>query len=150
MSEENIKDQLTAAMKTAMKNKEKDRLNVIRMALSALKQVEVDERITLENDRILTILDKMVKQRRESAKQYEEANRPELAENELAEVTILQDFLPAALAEDELKKLVSDAISQSGASGMQDMGKVMGILKPQVQGRADMGQVSATVKALLQ
>lgn len=149
MSDETIKDILTAQMKKAMKDKDKDRLGVIRMALSALKQVEVDERITLENDRIIAILDKMVKQRRESAKQYKDAGRTELEATELMEISILQEFLPAALTEDELTKLIETAIADSGASGMQDMGKVMGLLKPQVQGRADMGQLSGKVKALL-
>ena len=134
-----LKEQLTAAMKDAMRAKEKARLGVFRMALSAIKQIEVDERIEPDDARVLALLDKLIKQRKDSATQYRDAGRPELAETEEAEILVLQEFLPAQLSDDEIDALIDDAISQTGAAGMQDMGKVMGILKPQLQGRADMG-----------
>ena len=119
------------------------------MALAAFKQIEVDERIEVNEERALQIIDKMVKQRRESARQYQEAKREDLAEVELTEIEVLQEFLPQALSETELETLTKDAIQKSGAQSMKDMGKVMGILKPQIQGRADMGIVSKLVKSLL-
>ena len=149
MPDSNIKSALSDAMKAAMRAKEKDRLSVIRMALAAFKQIEVDERIEVGEERALQIIDKMVKQRRESARQYQDAKREDLAEVELTEIEVLQEFLPQALSETELKTLTKDAIQKSGAQSMKDMGKVMGILKPQIQGRADMGVVSKLVKSLL-
>lgn len=149
MPDSNIKSALSDAMKAAMRAKEKDRLSVIRMALAAFKQIEVDERIEVGEERALQIIDKMVKQRRESARQYQDAKREDLAEVELTEIEVLQEFLPQALSETELKILTKDAIQKSGAQSMKDMGKVMGILKPQIQGRADMGIVSKLVKSLL-
>ena len=149
MPDSNIKSALSDAMKAAMRAKEKDRLSVIRMALAAFKQIEVDERIEVGEERALQIIDKMVKQRRESARQYQDAKREDLAEVELTEIEVLQEFLPQALSETELKTLTKDAIQKSGAQSMKDMGKVMGILKPQIQGRADMGIVSKLVKSLL-
>ena len=144
-----LKEQLTAAMKDAMRAKEKARLGVFRMALSAIKQIEVDERIEPDDARGLALLDKLIKQRKDSATQYRDAGRPELAETEEAEILVLQEFLPAQLSDDEIDALIDDAISQTGAAGMQDMGKVMGILKPQLQGRADMGAASVKVRAKL-
>ena len=144
-----LKEQLTAAMKDAMRAKEKARLGVFRMALSAIKQIEVDERIEPDDARVLALLDKLIKQRKDSATQYRDAGRPELAETEEAEILVLQEFLPAQLSDDEIDALIDDAISQTGAAGMQDMGKVMGILKPQLQCRADMGAASGKVRAKL-
>ncbi|HET8668145.1 MAG TPA: GatB/YqeY domain-containing protein [Terriglobales bacterium] len=149
MSEVTLKDKLTEAMKEAMKNKEKERLATIRLALSALKQVEVDERITLDDARIIAILDKMVKQRRDSITQYEQGGRQDLADQERYEISVLSDFLPAALTEAEINALIDAAVTETGASGMADMGKLMNVLRPQLQGKADMGAVSALVKAKL-
>jgi uncharacterized protein YqeY len=133
----------------AMRAKDKPRLGVIRLALAAIKQREVDERIELDDTQVLAVIDKMVKQRRDSAQQFTDANRPELADQENFEIGVLQDYLPAALDETELDALITKAIADSGAGSMKEMGKVMGILKPQVQGRADMGAVSQRIKALL-
>lgn len=144
-----LKSQITDAMKTAMRAKEKERLGTIRMILAELKRIEVDERIELDDARILTILDKMLKQRRDSVSQFEAAGRQELADVEKTEITVIQDFLPAALSEEEIGQLVDDAIASTGAEDMKDMGKVMGLLKPQMQGRADMGEVSKLIKARL-
>ena len=141
-----LKTTINNAMKDAMRAKDKARLTTIRLALSAIKQVEVDTRTELDDATILAILDKMVKQRRESIKMYEEAGRQELADVEHAEIEVLQEFLPQALSEEEINQLIEQAISQSGAESMRDMGKVMGILKPQLQGRADMGKVSGLIK----
>ena len=134
-----LKEQLTAAMKDAMRAKEKARLGVFRMALAAIKQIEVDERIEPDDARVLALIDKLIKQRKDSATQYRDADRPELAETEEAEIVVLQEFLPTQLTDAEIDTLIDDAIAQTDAAGMQDMGKVMGILKPQLQGRADMG-----------
>jgi len=144
-----LKDQLTQAMKDAMRAKETARLGVIRMALAALKQVEVDERIELDDTRVLAILDKQIKQRIDAAKQYTDAGRQDLADTELAEVEVLRTFMPAQLSDAEIAQLIEDAMAATGASGMQDMGKVMGVLKPKLQGRADMGKVSGLIKARL-
>jgi uncharacterized protein YqeY len=135
--------------KIAMKAKDKLRLGAIRLALSAIKQREVDERITLTDEDIIAILTKMVKQRRDSVAQFEKANRQDLADAELAEIKVLEDFMPQPLSEEEVAELVESAIAESGAAGMQDMGKVMGVLKPQIQGRADMGKVSGLVRSKL-
>lgn len=149
MSDNTLKAQITDAMKDAMRARDKERLAAIRLIQADIKRIEVDERIEVDDARVLAILDKMVKQRRDSIQQYQDANRPELAAKEQAEIDVIQQFLPAQLSETELDQLVADAVSQSGAASMQDMGKVMAILKPQVQGRADMGAVSKTVKASL-
>lgn len=122
---------------------------MLRTIMSEFKKVEVDERIELDDARVLAILDKAVKQRRDAAQQYLDANRNDLAEIEQFEIGVLQTFLPKALSEDELKSLVEAAIAESGAESMRDMGKVMAIVKPKAQGRADMGDVSKLVKALL-
>jgi len=137
------------AVKAAMRAKEKERLGTLRLITAEFKRVEVDERIEIDDARALLILDKMCKQRRDSIAQYMDAGREELAAKEQAEINVISEFLPEALSEEELAKLVADAIAQSGAAGMQDMGKVMGILKPQVQGRADMAQISQLVKSQL-
>ncbi|MEC9255785.1 MAG: GatB/YqeY domain-containing protein [Pseudomonadota bacterium] len=135
------------AVKAAMRAKEKERLSALRLITAEFKKVEVDERIEVDDARALQILDKMCKQRRDSIKQYQDAGRDELAAVEQAEIDVISEFLPEAISDEELSQMVSDAIAQSGAAGMQDMGKVMGILKPKVQGRADMGQVSQMVKS---
>ncbi len=140
-------EQLKEEQKLAMKAKDKPRLGTIRLALSAIKQREVDEKITLTDDDILAVLTKMVKQRRDSVAQFESAGRQDLADAESAEITVLEEFMPQPLSEDEVVELVKAAIAESGAQGMQDMGKVMAVLKPQIQGRADMGKVSGLVKA---
>jgi uncharacterized protein YqeY len=144
-----LKDQIQDAMKTAMKSGDKERLAVVRLMLSAMKQVEVDERIELDDDRVLGILDKMVKQRRESISQYEQGGRDDLASKEQAEIDVIADFLPQPLSDEEIETIINEAISQTGAESMKDMGKVMGIVKPQITGRADMGAVSGKIKALL-
>ena len=144
-----MKTTLKDAMKEAMRAKDKPRLSAIRLVQAEIKRVEVDERIDIDDARVLAILDKMVKQRRDSISQYEAAGRQELAEIEIAEINVIQDFLPTALSDTEITELVQSAISQVGASSMADMGKVMGILRTQVQGRADTGVVSGLVKAAL-
>lgn len=137
------------AVKEAMRAKDKPRLNALRLITAEFKRVEVDERIDIDDARALAILDKMTKQRRDSISQYAAAGRDDLVTVEQYEIDVLQAFLPEALSEEELAQLVADAIAQSGAAGMQDMGNVMGILKPQVQGRADMAQISQLVKSQL-
>ncbi len=144
-----LKQSIMDAVKAAMRAKEKERLATLRLIQSELKRVEVDERIELDDARVLAILDKMVKQRRDSIKQYQDASRPELAEAEQREVDVIQDFLPQPLGEEEVAAIVAQAIQDSGANNMQDMGKVMGLVKPQIQGRADMGVVSKLVKSKL-
>ncbi len=144
-----LKQTITAEMKAAMRAKEKERLGTIRMILAELKRIEVDERIELDDARVLAVMDKMSKQRRDSIAQYDEAGRADLADAERRELEVIKTFLPQPLTEQEVADLVSAAISQSGAQSMQDMGKVMGILKPQISGRADMGVVSKQVKEQL-
>ena len=141
-----LKNQIQSEMKTAMKSGDKRRLGVIRLMLAAIKQREVDERIELDDTQVLVVLDKMTKQRRDSITQYESAGRNELAEQEAFEIEIIKEFLPEALSEAEVLSLVKEAVASSGASSIRDMGKVMGLLKPKIQGRADMGMVSAIVK----
>lgn len=136
-------------MKDAMRARDKARLGTIRLALAEIKRVEVDERIDPDNARVTSILDKMVKQRRESIKQFESAGRDELVAQEKSEIDVLQEFLPRALNEEELDAIISAALSDTGAQGMQDMGKVMGIIKPKVVGQADMSMVSDKIKAAL-
>lgn len=144
-----LRDQLTADMKDAMRAKDKERLGTVRLILAAIKQREVDERIELDDTQVLVVLDKMVKQRRDSIKQYRDAGREELATVEESEIAVIQAYLPAALSDEEIDTLIDEAVAASGAAGMQDMGKVMGQLKPKLQGRADMGQVSGKIKARL-
>ncbi|WP_072668928.1 GatB/YqeY domain-containing protein [Vibrio injensis] len=142
-------DTLKEEQKLAMKAKDKARLGTIRLALAAIKQREVDEQITLSDDDILAVLIKMVKQRRDSVAQYEAANRQDLADVEKAEITVLEEFMPQPLSEEDVIALIDSAVAESQASGMQDMGKVMALIKPQIQGRADMGRVSSLVRAKL-
>jgi uncharacterized protein YqeY len=137
------------AMKAAMRVKDKPTLSTIRLILAEINRIEVDERIDIDNDRIIVVLDKMLKQRRDSIEQFRAASREDLAEIEEAEMITIQSFLPAQLSEQEIADLIAEAISASGAQSMKDMGKVMGILKPQLQGRADIGAVSGKIKAAL-
>lgn len=141
-----LKSDLTSAMKEAMRAKEKARLGAIRLMLSEIKRVEVDERISVNDQRVLSILDKMVKQRRDSINQYQSAGRQELADIEISEINIIKEFLPTSLTNEEIHAMVSSAITESGAESMKDMGKVMNIIRPKMQGRADAGLVSGLVK----
>jgi uncharacterized protein YqeY len=144
-----LKEQLQADMKAALKAGDKARLGIIRLINAAIKQREVDERIELDDTQCLVVIDKMIKQRRDSIDQYEAAGREDLASQERFEVEICQGYLPDALSEDEVDGLIEAAFAQTDAASMKDMGKVMGVLKPQLQGRADIGAVSAKVKARL-
>lgn len=144
-----LKQQLTDDMKTAMKAGEKERLGVIRLINAAIKQREVDERIELDDAAVLAVLEKMVKQRKDSITQYEAAKREDLAAVERAEMAVIETYLPAKLGEAEVLAAIKDAIAQTGASGPADMGKLMAVLKPKLAGQADMGQVSALVKKAL-
>lgn len=136
-------------MKDAMRARAKERLGAIRLILSEVKRIEVDERIDVDDARLLAVLDKMVKQRRDSINQYENAGRQELADVEQAEIEVIQEFLPEPLSDEELAVMIDEAIAASGAESMRDMGKVMGILKPKIQGRADVGAVSGMIKGKL-
>lgn len=136
-------------MKAAMKAHDKETLAVIRLMLAALKQVEVDERIELDDTRVITILDKMVKQRRESISQFDSAGRDDLSSKEKAEIEIIQTYLPQALSTEEIETIINDAISTTGAASIKEMGKVMAIVKPKIVGRGDMGEISGKIKALL-
>jgi len=149
MSEPSLAQSIKAAMKAAMKARDKERLSTIRLVLAEFKRIEVDERIEVDDARALAVLDKMVKQRRDSAEQFTAAGREELAAQENAEIATIQEFLPAQLSEDELIAMVDAAIAASDTTGMQAMGPVMGQLKPQLQGRADIGAVSQLVKSRL-
>lgn len=144
-----LKAKLMDAMKDAMRAQDKERLGVIRMATAALKQIEVDERVELDDARVLATLEKLIKSRRESATAFEAGGRPELAAKENAEIAVLQGFLPAQLSDAEIDALISEAITETGASSARDMGKVMNLLRPQLAGRADTGAVSQKVKARL-
>lgn len=144
-----LKAELTQAMKDAMRAKDKQRLGTIRLVLADINRIEVDERTELEDSRVLAVLDKMVKQRRDSIAQYQDAGRTELAEIEQAEIEVIQSFLPQPLSDSEIDQLIANAISSTGASSMQQMGAVMAIVKPQIQGRADAGAVSGRVKKAL-
>lgn len=144
-----LKARITEDMKTAMRGQDKPRLGVIRLMLAAIKQQEVDTRTELDDSTILAVLEKMLKQRRESLRQYTDAGRLDLANQEQFEIGIIQDYMPQALAADELNALIQQGIAETGATTMRDMGKVMNWLKPQVQGRTDMGQLSGLIKAKL-
>jgi uncharacterized protein YqeY len=144
-----LTDRIKEDMKASMKGGDKTRLGVIRLILAAIKQVEVDERIQLDNDWVILVLDKMLKQRRESIRQFADAGRHDLVAIEEAEIQVIQDFLPQALSEEEIDAMVNDAVIESGAESVKDMGKVMGLLKAKMQGRADMSIVSAKIKAAL-
>ena len=144
-----LKAQITEDMKSAMKAGEKDRLKVVRLMLAAIKQVEVDTRTDLDDAAVLSVLDKMVKQRRDSVEQFEKGGRDDLAAIENAEIAILETYLPEQLSEEDLDAMINEAISATGAESIRDMGKVMGQIKAQAAGRADMGAVGAKVKARL-
>jgi len=144
-----LKGQITQDMKAAMKAGDKDRLKVVRLMLAAIKQIEVDQRVELDDAAVFTVLSKMVKQRRDSIVQFEKGNREDLAKIERDEIAVLEDYLPQQLNADELAAMVDKVILATGAEGMRDMGKVMGQIKQQAAGRADMGAVSATVKERL-
>lgn len=149
MTESAIKGKITEDMKNAMRAKEVGRLGTIRLILAACKQREVDERITLTDEHVISILDKMLKQRRESIAQYQAGNRPDLAQKEEQEIQIIQHYLPMPLSETEVNELIDVAIKESNAASMKDMGKVMSLLKPKLQGRTDMAAVSAKIKERL-
>ena len=136
-------------MKVAMRERAKERLTTIRLILAAIKQQEVDRRVELDDNDVLVILDKMVKQRKDSIEQFNKAGRDELAAKEQAEIEVIQVYLPQQLTQDEILALVDEAIAATGAESMRDMGKIMGMLKPKLQGRADMGQVSGLIKSKL-
>lgn len=144
-----LKSRIQEDVKTAMRARDRDRLGVLRLITAAIKQREVDERVTLDDAGVLQVLDKMVKQRRDSESQYRDAGRADLADREAYEIGIVQEYMPEALDEAEIAALIDGAIAETGAAGMKDMGKVMGLLRPKVQGRADMGAVSAKVKQRL-
>ena len=146
---EPIYQRVTAEVKVAMKASDKPRLGALRLIMADFKRIEVDERIELDDERVLVILDKMTKQRKDSLKQFTDAGREDLANQEALEIAVIAEFLPDQLSDDEVSGLVKAAIAETGAASMQDMGKVMAIVKPQVQGKADMGAVSALVKAQL-
>ncbi|MDQ7091301.1 MAG: GatB/YqeY domain-containing protein [Methylococcales bacterium] len=144
-----LKARIKEDMKASMRAKNKDRLLVVRTILAAIKQIEVDERIELDDERTIGVLDKMLKQRRESIRQFNEGGRVDLAEVEEAEILVIQEFLPQALTASEIELLIKEAIATTAATSMKDMGKVMGQLKPKMQGRADMSLVSKEIKAAL-
>ena len=144
-----LKDRITEDMKAAMRAADKERLGTIRMLQAAIKQREVDERITLDDAQVLAVIEKMIKQRKESIGQFEQGNRPDLAAKEKAEIELLQAYLPAQLSDAEVDALIKQAIASTGAASIKDMGKVMAAVKAQAAGRADMGAVSARIKAAL-
>jgi uncharacterized protein len=144
-----LKERITEDMKAAMRSGEKERLGAIRMITAAIKQREVDERITLDDAQVLSVLEKMIKQRKESVVQFQAGNRQDLADKENAEIVLLQGYMPSPLSDSEIDKLISEAVAATGAASIKDMGKVMGIIKAKAQGRADMGAVGAKIKAKL-
>jgi uncharacterized protein len=144
-----IKNKISDDVKAAMRSKEKKVLAALRLIQAAFKQKEVDERIELNDEQVIVILDKMAKQHRDSISQFKEAKRDDLVEIEEFELNIIQAYLPAQLSDAEIKKLIDNAISKTGAESIKDMGKVMGLLKSELQGRADMGKVSSLIKAQL-
>ena len=146
---EPIYQRVSAEVKVAMKARDKPRLGALRLIMADFKRIEVDERIELDDERVLVVLDKMTKQRKDSLKQFEDAGREDLAKQEALEIAVIAEFLPDQLSDDEVSVLITAAITETGAASMQDMGKVMAIVKPQIQGKADMGTVSGLVKALL-
>ena len=144
-----LKERITDDMKAAMRAGEKDRLATIRLVLAAVKQIEVDERITLDEARMLSVLEKLAKQRKESIAQFESGGRADLVAKEAAELAIIQSYLPAQMSESELDALIAEAISSTGAASIKDMGKVMGVVKSKAAGRADMAAVGARIKQKL-
>jgi uncharacterized protein YqeY len=144
-----LRERITEDMKSAMRAGAKERLAAIRLALAAIKQREVDERITLDDSQVLAVLDKMIKQRREAITQFESGGRADLVARETAEIAVLQGYLPAQMSEAEIDALIAEAITATGAASVKDMGKVMAVVKPRAQGRADMGAISARIKQKL-
>jgi len=144
-----LKERITDDMKAAMRSGEKERLGLIRMITSAIKQREVDERIALDDTQVLSVLEKMIKQRKESLVQFQAGNRQDLVEKEAAEITLLQGYLPSQLNDAEIDALINDAVAATGAASIKDMGKVMAVIKGKAQGRADLGNVGAKIKAKL-
>ncbi|MGO9994172.1 MAG: GatB/YqeY domain-containing protein [Steroidobacteraceae bacterium] len=144
-----LKGRITDDMKAAMRSGEKERLGIIRMITAAIKQREVDERITLDDAQVLSVLEKMIKQRKESLTQFQAGNRPDLVDKETREIRLLQGYMPSQLSDAEIDALIGDAIAATGAASIKDMGKVMGIIKGKAQGRADMAAVGAKIKAKL-
>jgi uncharacterized protein len=144
-----LKERITEDMKAAMRSGEKERLGVIRLITSAIKQREVDERIVLDDTQVLSVLEKMIKQRKESVAQFQAGNRQDLVDKENSEITLLQGYMPSQLSDAELDALIGEAVSATGASSIKDMGKVMAIIKSKAQGRADMAAVGAKIKAKL-
>ena len=142
-----LREQLNEDMKAAMKARDQERLGALRLALAAVKQREVDERITLDDAGVISVIEKMIKQRKDSIAQYEKAARQDLADREKFEISVIEAYLPKQLSQAEVEAIVAEAIASAGAKGPQDMGKVMAALKPRLAGRADMGKVSALVKA---
>ncbi|MFK5912942.1 MAG: GatB/YqeY domain-containing protein [Woeseiaceae bacterium] len=149
MTDSTLKIRITDDVKTAMRSKDKERLGTLRLLTAAIKQIEVDKRIELDNEQIVAIIEKMLKQRKDSIEQFEKAGRNELAEIEIKEIVILKEFMPEQMSDTDVDALIDEAISSTGAESMKDMGKVMGILKPQIAGKADMGAVSGKIKAKL-
>jgi len=145
-----VKTEIESAVKDAMRARDKQRLGTLRLIMSEFKRIEVDERIELDDARVLTVLDKMTKQRRDSLEQFEKAGRTDLAEQESFELGVIAEYMPEALSEAEIESLVDAGVGDTGAASMQDMGKLMAVLRPQLQGRADMGLVSKLVKSRLQ
>ena len=144
-----LKERITDDMKTAMRAAEKERLGTVRLLLAAIKQREVDERITLDDGQVLAVIEKMIKQRREAISQFESGGRSDLVAKETAEIGVLQAYLPAQLTPAEIDALIAEAIAATGAASVKDMGKVMGFVKPKAQGSADMGALSARIKQKL-
>ena len=144
-----LKNQITEDMKQAMRDKDAPRLSAIRLLLAAIKQREVDERIELDDTQVVAVIDKMLKQRRDSIAQYESGNRKDLADKERFEMTVLERYMPQQLSEAEIEAVIAKAVADTGATSVKDMGKVMGMVKPQLAGQADMGKVSALIKARL-
>lgn len=144
-----LKTQISDDMKAAMRAKDQARLGAIRMLQAAIQRREVDDRIELNDEQVMAVIEKLIKQGRDAIKQYEDGGRPELAEKEQNEITVWETYLPEQLNEEEIKALIAEAISETGAQDMKDMGKVMGVLKPKLAGRADMGKVSGQIKATL-
>ena len=144
-----LKDRLTEDMKTAMRAADKERLGTVRLALAAIKQREVDERISLDDTQVLAVLEKMIKQRREAITQFQSGGRADLVAKESAEISVLQQYLPAQMSEAEIDTLIQEAIQSTGAASVKDMGKVMALVKPKAQGRADLGAISARIKQKL-
>lgn len=149
MTDSALKTRINDDVKAAMRSKDKQRLGTLRLLTAAIKQIEVDQRIELDDDKVVAIIEKMLKQRKDSIEQFEKAGRTELAEIEINEVAILKEFMPEQMSDADIDALIDQAISSTGAEAMKDMGKVMGMLKPQLAGKADMGAVSGKIKAKL-